>query len=92
MDPDNPGALIFLVVVGLIAIYNRLVRYRNRVDNAWHQIDVQLKRRYDLIPNLVETVKGYAAHEKEVFEKVTQARTMGMNAQTPGPERPRPRT
>jgi LemA protein len=78
------GALIFLFLVGVIVIYNRLVRDRNRVDNAWHQIDVQLKRRYDLIPNLVETVKGYASHEKEVFEKVTQARNMGMNAQTPG--------
>jgi LemA protein len=78
------GAVVFLLVVGLIAIYNGLIRNRNRVDNAWHQIDVQLKRRYDLIPNLVETVKGYASHEKEVFEKVTQARTMGMNAQTPG--------
>ena len=78
------GVVVFLIVVGIIAIYNRLIRSRNRVDNAWHQIDVQLKRRYDLIPNLVETVKGYASHEKEVFEKVTQARTMGMNAQTPG--------
>jgi LemA protein len=78
------GVLVFLLIVWIIAIYNKLVRDRNRVDNAWHQIDVQLKRRYDLIPNLVETVKGYASHEKEVFEKVTQARTMGMNAQTVG--------
>lgn len=76
------GAIVFLIIVGIIAIYNRLIRDRNRVDNAWHQIDVQLKRRYDLIPNLVETVKGYASHEKEVFEKVTQARNMGINAQT----------
>ncbi len=76
------GVLIFLIIVSIIAIYNKLVRDRNRVDNAWHQIDVQLKRRYDLIPNLVETVKGYASHEKEVFEKVTQARNMGINAQT----------
>lgn len=76
------AAIIFLVIVGVIAIYNRLIRDRNRVDNAWHQIDVQLKRRYDLIPNLVETVKGYATHEREVFEKVTQARNMGINAQT----------
>ncbi|NPV59509.1 MAG: LemA family protein [Actinobacteria bacterium] len=78
------GVLVFLVIVSIIGIYNKLVRDRNRVDNAWHQIDVQLKRRYDLIPNLVETVKGYASHEKEVFEKVTQARAMGINAQTVG--------
>ncbi|MBN2025277.1 MAG: LemA family protein [Actinobacteria bacterium] len=78
------GVVVFLLIVGFIAIYNRLVRDRNRVDNAWHQIDVQLKRRYDLIPNLVETVKGYATHEREVFERVTQARNMGINAQTVG--------
>ncbi len=78
------AAIVLLAIVGIIAIYNRLIRNRNRVDNAWHQIDVQLKRRYDLIPNLVETVKGYATHEKEVFEKVTQARNMGLGAQTPG--------
>ena len=76
------AAIAFLLIVGIIAIYNRLIRDRNRVDNAWHQIDVQLKRRYDLIPNLVETVKGYATHEREVFERVTQARNMGINAQT----------
>ena len=78
------GVLVFLLIVWIIAIYNKLIRDRNRADNAWHQIDVQLKRRYDLIPNLVETVKGYATHEREVFEKVTQARTMGINAQTVG--------
>ncbi len=78
------GVLVFLLVVWIIAMYNKLIRDRNRVDNAWHQIDVQLKRRYDLIPNLVETVKGYATHEREVFEKVTQARAMGINAQTVG--------
>ena len=76
--------LVFLLIMWVIVIYNRLVKDRNRVDNAWHQIDVQLKRRYDLIPNLVETVKGYATHEREVFEKVTQARNMGINAQTVG--------
>jgi len=76
-------ALIAIVVIGvvfLIFIYNRLVVQRNRVDNGWAQIDVQLKKRYDLIPNLVETVKGYAKHEKEVFENVTKARTQGMQA------------
>ncbi len=74
--------VIFLVLAGvLIAIYNRLVVLRNRVKNAWAQIDVQLKRRYDLIPNLVETVKGYATHESGTFEKVTQARNMAMGAQ-----------
>ena len=77
-------AVLLLLLVGIIAIYNGLVSKRNRVDNAWHQIDVQLKRRFDLIPNLVETVKGYAAHEKEVFEKVTQARAMVSQAGTVG--------
>jgi LemA protein len=56
--------VVALLVVGLVLLYNRLVRLRNRVDNAWSQVDVQLRRRYDLIPNLVETVKGYAAHER----------------------------
>jgi LemA protein len=79
--------IIILVVVVLLVLffvmaYNRLVALRNRVQNAWSQIDVQLRRRYDLIPNLVETVKGYAAHEKEVFERVTQARATAMAAQT----------
>ena len=75
------GLLVLLVVFGAIGIYNRLVTLRNRVDNAWSQIDVQLKRRYDLIPNLVETVKGYAAHERETFEAVIQARSAAMGAQ-----------
>jgi LemA protein len=78
--------LIFLVIVVVIAawvvaIYNGLVVLRNRFENAWSQIDVQLKRRTDLIPNLLETVKGYAAHEKEVFTKVTEARSALINAQ-----------
>ncbi|MGQ9800439.1 MAG: LemA family protein [Candidatus Saccharicenans sp.] len=82
------GALIvLLIIIGLlvliaVAIYNSLVVLRNRCDNAWAQVDVQLRRRYDLIPNLVETVKGYAKHEREVFEKVTEARTRAINAQT----------
>jgi LemA protein len=78
------AAILVLLIIWFVAIYNRLVGFRNRVDNAWHQIDVQLKRRFDLIPNLVETVKGYAAHEKEVFEKVTQARSMVNQAGTVG--------
>jgi LemA protein len=75
--------IVVLVVLVFILSYNGLVRLRNRIDNAWSQIDVQLKRRYDLIPNLVETVKGYAAHEKTVFEQVTQARANAINAQGP---------
>ena len=65
--------VVALLVVALVLFYNRLVRLRNRVENAWAQVDVQLKRRYDLIPNLVETVKGYASHERETFEAVTNA-------------------
>jgi LemA protein len=75
--------LVALVVVWLIAIYNSLVKLKNRVDEAWSDISVQLKRRYDLIPNLVSTVKGYAKHEKELLENVTKARTQAMGAQTP---------
>src|SRR5215471_2463995 len=80
--------IILLVVVVLLAIYaiatyNGLVGLRNRIENAWAQIDVQLKRRYDLIPNLVETVKGYAAHERETLDAVITARNAGMNAQGP---------
>ena len=81
-----------LVILGLIVVlgvivagmYNGLVRLRNRVKNAWSQIDVQLKRRHDLIPNLVETAKGYIKHERETLEKVVQARNMAMNAQGVG--------
>ncbi|MCE5191614.1 MAG: LemA family protein [Actinomycetia bacterium] len=75
------GLVLLVAVVAAIGIYNRLVTLRNRVDNAWSQIDVQLRRRYDLIPNLVETVKGYASHEKETLEKVVEARNMAMSAQ-----------
>ena len=74
--------IVALIVVWIIFAYNGLVRTRNRVKEAWSDIEVQLKRRYDLIPNLIETVKGYAAHEKNVFEDVTQARTQAMGAQT----------
>lgn len=72
--------VIIAIVIWLISMYNRLVVLRNRIENAWSQIDVQLKRRTDLIPNLVETVKGYASHEKEVFLKVTEARSALMGA------------
>jgi LemA protein len=77
-------ALVLLVGLLLVLLYNRLVRLRNRVDNSWAQVEVQLKRRWDLIPNLVETVKGYAGHERETFEAVTQARARAQQAQTPG--------
>jgi LemA protein len=74
---------ILIVVLGIIAlIYNSLIRARVRTDEAWSDITVQLKRRYDLIPNLVNAVKGYATHEREVFEKVTEVRTQAMGAQT----------
>jgi LemA protein len=72
--------VIAVIAVSIIAIYNSLVRRRNEVDNAWSQIDVQLKRRLDLIPNLVETVKGYASHEKATFDAVIQARNTAMSA------------
>ncbi|MDE2311946.1 MAG: LemA family protein [Patescibacteria group bacterium] len=72
--------IIIAIAIILMFLYNSLIRSRNRVDEAWSDIEVQLKRRYDLIPNLVETVKGYAAHEKGVFENVTQARAAAMGA------------
>ncbi|MBU5405503.1 LemA family protein [Paraeggerthella hongkongensis] len=77
--------LVIVVVLALavIGLYNNLVKLRNMVDNAWAQIDVQLQRRLDLIPNLVETVKGYASHERGTLDEVTQARAAVMNAGTP---------
>lgn len=75
--------ILALAALWVVAIYNGLIKLKNRVEEAWSDIDVQLKRRYDLIPNLVSTVKGYAAHERELFEKVTAARTAAMGAQTP---------
>jgi LemA protein len=76
------GGLFVLVAGWFVLTYNGLVQLRNAVKNAWSQIDVQLKRRYDLIPNLVETVKGYAGHEKETLERVIQARQAGIAAST----------
>ena len=83
-----PFVIALIVIVVLVALYavaahNGLVRLKNRVDNAWAQIDVQLKRRADLIPNLVETVKGYAAHEKDTLDAVIEARNKGLAAQGP---------
>lgn len=74
--------IIGVVLVAAVGIYNILVTLRNRCDNAWAQVDVQLRRRYDLIPNLVETVKGYAGHERGVFERVTEARAKALDAST----------
>jgi LemA protein len=79
------GLWIALGIVGVLLLYgiltfNRLVRNRNRVENSWSGIDVQLRRRYDLIPNLIETVKGYATHERELFDRVTQARSQAIQA------------
>jgi LemA protein len=75
--------IIVAVISFVIAIYNKLIRLRNTVRSSWSDIDVQLKKRYDLVPNLVETVKGYASHERGVFENVTKARSMAMQASSP---------
>jgi LemA protein len=77
------AGIVVLLLIFIVTIYNSLDKLRNRVDNAWGQVEVQLKRRYDLIPNLVETVKGYAAHEKDTFEQVTQARAGAQAASGP---------
>ena len=84
MLPALIVAVVVLVVLllSVIGIYNSLVRLRNQVDNSWSQIDVQLKRRHDLIPNLVETAKGYMKHERETFEAITQARAQAMGAKS----------
>jgi LemA protein len=75
-------AILVLVLLAGVVIFNRLVSLRQRVDNGWSQIDVQLRRRYDLIPNLVQTVQGYAAHERELFEAVAEARSKAMSARS----------
>jgi LemA protein len=74
--------VVVALLIALVLIYNHLVRLRNRTENAWAQVEVQLRRRYDLIPNLVETVRGYAAHERATFEEVTKARTAAQEART----------
>lgn len=86
------GGVIVLIIVVIsivvaflligVGLYNSIISLRNKVDNAWHQIDVQLRKRYDLIPNLVETVKGYAAHERETLQSVVNARNFGINAKS----------
>jgi LemA protein len=76
------GVIVVLLLIVVVVMYNRLVRLRNRAQNSWAQVDVQLRRRYDLIPNLVEAVKGYAAHERSTFDEVTKARTAAQQAQT----------
>jgi LemA protein len=76
------AVIVVLLIIFLIGIYNALIRLRNQVDNSWSQIDVQLKRRHDLIPNLVETAKGYMKHERETFEAITKARSQAMGAKT----------
>jgi len=78
------GGIIVVLALWLVLTYNSLISLRNRIENAWSMIEVQLQRRYDLIPNLVETVKGYAKHEKSTFEMVTKARTAFLGAKTPG--------
>ncbi|MEA2089080.1 MAG: LemA family protein [Patescibacteria group bacterium] len=75
-------SVIAIVIIWLVVVYNGLIKNKNRTEEAWSDIDVQLKRRYNLIPNLIETVKGYATHERELFEKVTKARTAAMGAGT----------
>ena len=77
-------AIIVAGVLFIVGIYNSLVRLRNQVDNSWSQIDVQLKRRHDLIPNLIETAKGYMHHERETFEAITNARSQAMGAKSVG--------
>ena len=75
------AAIVVVMALAVVVMYNRLVRLRNRTENSWSQVDVQLRRRYDLIPNLIETVKGYAAHERATFDEVTRARTAAQQAQ-----------
>ncbi len=77
------GAIVLIVIFWAVGSYNKLVSFSVRVDNGWAQVDVQLKKRFDLIPNLVETVKGYAAHEKSTFEEVTKWRSAAMSAKSP---------
>jgi LemA protein len=77
------GAIIIILIIWVVSSYNRLVSFSVRVDNSWSQVYVQLQKRFDLIPNLVETVKGYAAHEKSTLEEVTKMRSAAMNAKTP---------
>jgi len=76
-------AVLIVLVLFVAGVYNAMVVKRNRVKNGWHQIEVQLKRRFDLIPNLVETVKGYAAHERAIFERIAEARSLAMGAKGP---------
>ncbi len=76
--------VVAIVIIAMITMYNRLVRLRATADSSWSDIDVQLKKRYNLVPSLVETVKGYAAHEKTVFQNVTEARSKAMQATSPG--------
>ena len=83
MNPIVLTIIVIALVAALAVLYNGLVKLRNNVDNAWSQIDVQLSRRADLIPNLVNTVKGYAAHERETFEAVTQARNIAAGTTSP---------
>ncbi len=84
MLPYIIGGIVGLIVLYIIFTYNRLITYKNRAEEAWSDIDVQLKRRHDLIPNLVDTVQGYADHEKQVFQQVTEARSKAMQAKEEG--------
>ena len=78
--------VLFLIIIWIVTTYNKLVKLKNKVDDQWSQVDIQLKKRFDLIPNIVETVKGYTKHEKDTLNDLVKARTYALNASTPKDE------